>query len=42
MIVSEADPEVMIFMGTHEINWKTENCGKTIVALNQGRPVEEF
>ncbi len=42
MIVSEVDKELMIFVGTHEINWKTENCGKTIFAMNQGRPVEEF
>lgn len=42
MIASDVDKELMIFVGTHEINWKTENCGKTVLAMNQGRPVEEF
>ena len=31
-----------MFIGTHDISWRTENCGKSIVAMNLGRPVEEI
>ncbi len=29
-------------MGTHDVNWKTRNCGGDITAMNNGRPVDEF
>lgn len=40
--VSKADPNKMIFLGTQNINWKTSDCGQTLVAMNQGRNVQEF
>ena len=42
MIVSPIDPDLFIFMGTHDVNWKTENCGADIIAMNNGRKVDEF
>lgn len=42
MISSKADPNLIIFLGTHEISWKTENCGGDIVALNTGRAIDEI
>ena len=42
MLVSPVDSDLMIFMGSHDVNWRTENCGKVIMAMNNGRPVDEF
>jgi len=32
----------MIFLGTHGINWVSEDCGRKIKALNHGRKIKEF
>lgn len=32
----------MIFMGSQGINWLSEDCGATLVGMNQGRNVNEF
>jgi hypothetical protein len=37
--VSKADGNRMIFQGTQNINWKSDDCGRTLVAMNQGRNV---
>jgi len=42
MIVSPADKNVIIFLGTQGINWITKDCGLNIVAMNQGRKINEF
>ena len=42
MIKSQADENIIIFIGTHGINWKTKDCGVNIQAMNQGRKVKEF
>ena len=34
IIVSPVDENILIFVGTHEVNWKTENCGGDVVAMN--------
>jgi len=41
-MVSPIDENIMIFMGTHDVNWRTENCGGDVIAMNNGRPVDEF
>jgi len=41
-VQSPVDPNLIIIMGTHEINWRTETCGDTVVAMNNGRKVDEF
>lgn len=42
MIQSPVDNSLLIFLGTHGINWFTEDCGKKISALNNGRKIHEF
>jgi hypothetical protein len=42
LIVSPVDPNLIIIHGSHEVNWKTENCGGDLIAMNNGRPVDEF
>ena len=42
MIQSLVDPEMFIFLGTHGVNWITEDCGKSIRAINTGRKLETF
>ena len=42
MITSPIDKSLVIFLGTHGINWISENCGQAIAALNHGRKIQEF
>lgn len=42
MIQSPVDKNMMIFLGTHGINWITEDCGRKIRALNHGRKIKEW
>ena len=42
MMVSPVDKNLVLFMGSHGVNWKSPDCGQTVVAMNQGRPVSEF
>jgi hypothetical protein len=42
MLQSPVDKSVMIFLGTHGINWLGEDCGRKIKALNHGRTIKEF
>ncbi len=42
MILSPIDSYIIIFLGTHGINWISENCGEKIVAFNHGRRIQEF
>jgi photosystem II stability/assembly factor-like uncharacterized protein len=37
MIQSPADDDVVVFLGTHGINWVTEDCGENLRALNAGK-----
>jgi hypothetical protein len=30
------------FLGTHGINWVTDDCGATIRGLNSGKKIHEF
>ena len=42
IIQSPVDPNLLIFIGTHGINWIGEDCGRKIRALNHGRKIKEF
>lgn len=42
IIKSPVDNNMVIFLGTHGINWITEDCGRKIKALNHGRKIQEF
>ncbi|MCQ2819130.1 MAG: hypothetical protein MJ252_17850, partial [archaeon] len=42
ILQSPADKTLLIFLGTHGINWIGEDCGHKIKALNQGRKINEF
>jgi len=33
---------MFIFLGTHGVNWITEDCGENIRAINTGRKLESF
>lgn len=33
---------MIVFLGTHGINWITEDCGHKVKALNHGRKVQEY
>ncbi len=33
---------MLIFLGTHGVNWIGEDCGRKIKALNHGRKIKEF
>jgi len=39
---SPVDASLLIFLGTHGINWIGEDCGRKIKALNHGRKIKEF
>jgi hypothetical protein len=39
MIISKADPNIVIFLGSEGINWISKDCGKEIMALNHGRQI---
>jgi hypothetical protein len=36
MIISPADKNLMIFLGSHGVNWMTQDCAENIYAMNQG------
>jgi hypothetical protein len=42
MSLSGVDNNLVIFLGTHGINWVSEDCGKTIKAFNHGRKIQEL
>jgi hypothetical protein len=43
MIMSPVDKTLLIFLGTHGINWILFNCSRGgIKALNHGRKIQEF
>jgi len=41
-MASPIDKNLILFIGTHGVNWKSPDCGDTIIAMNSGRPVSEF
>jgi len=42
IILSPVDKNLIIFLGTHGINWVSQDCGRKIEALNHGRKIHEF
>jgi hypothetical protein len=42
IIISPVDKNLVIFLGTHGINWVSQDCGRKIEALNHGRKIHEF
>ena len=36
------DKSLLIFLGTEGFSWVVQNCGRSIKALFQGRPISEF
>jgi len=42
IIMSPVDKSIVIFLGTHGINWVTQDCGRKVKALNHGRKVTEY
>jgi hypothetical protein len=40
--LSRADPSLIVMIGNTGINWISEDCGKTVQALNQIRAMDEF
>ena len=43
MIISPIDKTLLIFLGTHGINWVLEDCARRgIKALNHGRKIQEY
>lgn len=42
ILLSPVDKNLVIILGTHGINWVSENCGRSISALNHGRKIHEF
>lgn len=42
LLPSPVDKNLVLFMGTHGINWITEDCGRKIKALNHGRKIHEL
>lgn len=42
LIQSPVDKNLVVFLGTHGINWISTDCGRTIKALNHGRKIHEF
>jgi hypothetical protein len=39
---SPVDDSLIVFLGTHGINWVTEDCGANIRAFNSGKVIEEM
>ncbi len=37
--VSPADNSTLIFIGSHQINWKSQDCGENVAAMNQGNNI---
>ena len=42
IIQSNADPTILILLGTKGINWIAKDCGNSIIALNHGRKINEY
>ena len=42
MILSPVDPNLIIFLGTHGVNWLSQDCGTKFQALYHGRKIQEF
>lgn len=42
ILLSPVDKSLVIFLGTHGINWVSNDCGRNIKALNHGRKIHEF
>jgi len=42
IIQSPVDSSLLIFLGTHGINWIGEDCGRKVKALNHGRKIQEY
>ena len=42
ILQSPVDRNMLLFVGTHGVNWITENCGASFKAMNQGRKVDDF
>ena len=42
MLQSPVDKSLLIFLGTEGFSWVVQNCGRSIKALFQGRPISEF
>lgn len=42
IIQSDNNRNVLFFLGTEEINWISNDCGVTLTAFNQGRPIEDL
>ena len=42
LVKSPADKKLVVLIGNTGVNWYSEDCGKTLKALNHGRPMEEF
>lgn len=42
IIESPVDKSLLIFLGSHGINWIGEDCGRKVKALNHGRKIQEY
>jgi hypothetical protein len=42
ILLSPVDKNLVIFLGTHGINWVSQDCGRNVKALNAGRKIQEF
>ena len=42
MMQSPVDDNLVIFTGTHGVNWVTEDCGANLRALNSGKRIHEL
>jgi len=42
MMQSPVDDSLVVFLGSHGINWITEDCGATVRGLNSGKKIHEF
>lgn len=41
-LFSKVDPQLVIFQGSKGVNWISVDCGDTVKAMDNGRPVNEF
>ena len=42
ILMSPVDKNLVIFLGTHGINWVSHDCGRKVEAMNHGRKITEF
>ena len=42
LVTSKADPKLLAFLGKQGQNWYSEDCGKTVKALNYNKPITNF